>query len=163
MKHSQPAVTFNANQRIGIHTPPRAGPSRKRTFSGSSSNKSAGHASPKRRKFVASPKSKVSTRTKRVTKAKSKVPPAKAKPAAKGKGKQPAKSKEVLTDTDDESMEPLPAVPKKVSHLFMPLNHSTHHICRHLQFQPMLERSMMTKTKSRMKTMVLYHLQNNCR
>jgi hypothetical protein len=123
--------------------PPQAGPSRKRTFSGSSSAKESGRTSPKKRKFKVtqksksstfkvSPKDKLSTRTKRVTRSKSKQP---------AKSKQVAKSKAIITDTDDadEDMDDLPAkdaaakvVPpdtlpeiivrkKKASHSGMPL------------------------------------------
>jgi len=85
-----------------MHTPPKAGPSCKRTFSGSSSNKESGAATPKRCKFKASPKAKIATQTGRHTRA-PKVPPA--------KSKQAAKSKEILTDTDNEQLDKLPPVP----------------------------------------------------
>jgi len=98
-KPSQVAVTFDAPR---PRTPPQAGPSRKRTFSGSSSNKESGQATTKRRKFTASPKAKISTRTGRRTRA-SKVSPA--------KSKRVPKSKEMLIDTDDEGSDKVPAVP----------------------------------------------------
>ena len=97
-KASQAAVTFDAAGPSTMRTPPKAGPSRKRTFSGSSSNKESGAATPKRRKFIASPKAQIATRTGRRTRA-PKVPPA--------KSKQAAKSKEILTDTDDERLDKL--------------------------------------------------------
>jgi len=84
-----------------MRTPPKAGPSRKHTFSGSSSNKESGAATPKRRKFIASPKAKIATQTGRRTRA-PKVPPA--------KSKQAAKSKEILTDTDNERLDKLPPI-----------------------------------------------------
>jgi hypothetical protein len=115
----------DAERNTSIHTPPRPGPSRKRTLSGSSSAKDSGRTSPKKRKFKTSskakvstfkvsPNSKASTRTKRVTRSKSKQPaqpaqskqPAQTKPPAKSK--QAPKSKAILTDTDDEQKEKAP-------------------------------------------------------
>ena len=100
-KSSQAAVTFDASGPSGICTPPEAGPSHKRTFSGSSSNKS-GRATPKRRKFKVSPKSKIATRTGRLTRA-SKVLPA--------KSKHTAKSNKIVANTDDEQLEKMPDLP----------------------------------------------------
>lgn len=102
-KQEQAAVTFDdAAGPSVIHTPPRAGPSRKRTSPGSSSNKESGQATPKRRKFKVSPKGKISTRTGRLMRT-SKVQPAKSKRAGK--------SKEILTDTDDEGLAKQRTVP----------------------------------------------------
>jgi hypothetical protein len=110
----QAALSVDAGRQNVISTPPQAGPSRKRTFSGSSSAKESGRTSPKKRKFKVSqqsksstfkvsPKDKLSTHTKRVTRSKSKQP---------AKSKQTAKSKEIITDTDDadEDMDELPAI-----------------------------------------------------
>jgi hypothetical protein len=116
-----PAPVFPgyAERPTSIHTPPRPGPSRKRALSGSSSTKDTGRTSPKKRKFktsskakvstfIVSPNSKPGTRTKRVTRSKSKQPaqPAQSKPTAKSK--QAAKSKAILTDTDDEEEKKAP-------------------------------------------------------
>src|ERR1700709_1816594 len=46
----------DAERNTSIHTPPRPGPSRKRTLSGSSSAKDSGRTSPKKRKFKTSSK-----------------------------------------------------------------------------------------------------------
>ncbi|KAJ8593476.1 hypothetical protein M405DRAFT_839180 [Rhizopogon salebrosus TDB-379] len=164
----QAALSVDAGRQDVISTPPQAGPSRKRTFSGSSSAKESGCTSPKKHKFKVSqksksltfkvsPKDKLSTHTKRVTRSKSKQP---------AKSKQMAKLKEIITDTDnaDEDMDELPAIDaaakvvpphtlpeiivqkKKASHsgmLLMPSN---------LEQQPLMTRNV--KTSGRMLRML---------
>ncbi|KAJ8582284.1 hypothetical protein M405DRAFT_846534 [Rhizopogon salebrosus TDB-379] len=116
---SHAVYPVDAERSTSIHTPPRPGPSRKQALSGSSSTKEAGRTSPKKRKFktsskakvstfIVSPNSKPGTRTKRVTRSKSKqlAQPAQSRPTAKSK--QAAKSKAILTDTDDEQEKKAP-------------------------------------------------------
>jgi hypothetical protein len=95
----QVALSVDAGRQTVVSTLPQAGPSRKRTFSGSSSAKESGRTSPKKCKFKASqksksstfkvsPQAKVSTCTKRVTRSKSKNPAKLASPMGTIEGHQ---------------------------------------------------------------------------